>query len=146
MTGPRSIADVIERDVMPRFKTPRVRSRAYLDWIKTLPCAACGQPADDPHHLKCGPEQPTKAVTASDLYAVPLCARCHRPGFPDNVTECGNERDWWVRHDVVDPVGLCLRYMAAYAAVRMKADEMTVARIIMGTLKARPHARVETTA
>ena len=26
-------------------------SRAYLDWIKSLPCIVTGLPCDDPHHL-----------------------------------------------------------------------------------------------
>lgn len=47
--------------------------RAYLDWIRSLPCCAChAPPPSDPHHY--GPRVGRKA---SDYRAVPLCRPCH---------------------------------------------------------------------
>ena len=51
-------------------KADPFRSRAYLDWVKSLPSVVSGRPADDPHHLighgRLG------SVKTSDLWAIPL--------------------------------------------------------------------------
>lgn len=51
-----------------------VRDRAYLDWLKTQPCAACAHPhgCDPSHHGRHG-----VGTKPSDLGAIPLCRRCH---------------------------------------------------------------------
>ncbi|EFD7796149.1 DUF968 domain-containing protein, partial [Escherichia coli] len=36
---------------MRRPKRRRWVNEKYTSWVKTQPCACCGQPADDPHHL-----------------------------------------------------------------------------------------------
>ena len=59
---------------MIRKRNPE-RSRKYLDWVKTLDCAVCLQPADDPHHgqdIGLG-----GGLKPSDFFTVPLCRRCH---------------------------------------------------------------------
>lgn len=59
---------------MQKIKT--YRNRAYLDWIKTLPCCHCGMPADDPHYIKIKGVG-GGALTASDFTAMPLCREHH---------------------------------------------------------------------
>lgn len=54
----------------------RIESRKYLDWVKTLPCVASGQPADDPHHpvsvgFKGG------ASKVPDYWCIPLTRQQH---------------------------------------------------------------------
>ena len=62
-----------------------VRNPAYLQWIRTLPCAVCrvtrGVEAahTGPHGL---------GQKSSDLSAIPLCARHHRTG-PDSYHKLG---------------------------------------------------------
>ena len=36
---------------MKRPKRRRWVNEKYMRWVKTQPCACCGKPADDPHHL-----------------------------------------------------------------------------------------------
>ena len=55
-------------------KIKAYRNRAYLDYVKTLPCCHCGQPADDPHHIK-GLNYGT--MKAPDLAVMPLCREDH---------------------------------------------------------------------
>jgi hypothetical protein len=56
--------------------TPKTaRSWRYLAWIRTLPCACCGQdPAGEAAHT--GSDGGT-SLKASDYSAVPLCSHCH---------------------------------------------------------------------
>lgn len=94
-------------EVTPNFKQPRVRSKAHLARIKTLPCSipGCkGQPVD-PHHLKIGPEG-GGTVVASDIWAVPLGRWCHHDAAaPDGVHRTGKEAEWWAKHNL-DPIAL----------------------------------------
>ena len=52
-----------------------VRSRAYLAWIRSLPCLAC-QTIRNVEAAHVGPH--AMAQKASDLSTVPLCAAHHR--------------------------------------------------------------------
>lgn len=59
--------------------------RRYLEWLKTRPCARCQSPGVEIAHVKgavsakTGLELPRRHNEAI-LYAVPLCAYCHRTG------------------------------------------------------------------
>lgn len=48
------------------------RDSAYLDYIRSLPCAICGQDAE-PHHVEGG----GVALKGSDYLTVPLCRKHH---------------------------------------------------------------------
>ncbi len=55
--------------------TGRIQLPAYLDWIRTLPCASCGAPPpSDPSHVDSFKGQGTKSP---DPFAIPECRRCH---------------------------------------------------------------------
>jgi hypothetical protein len=62
---------------LKRGQLSRMESRAYMDWVKTLPCACgCGVPADDPHHpydVGFG----GGATKVPDYWCIPLARRCH---------------------------------------------------------------------
>lgn len=64
--------------------TGRIELRAYLDWLKTLPCDTCGAVApSDPSHVNSFKGQGTKSP---DPFAIPECRACHEsyergPGF-----------------------------------------------------------------
>lgn len=76
--------------VQPKPETPR--SEAFLDLVRSKPCAACGKRAPDEviqaHHFTTG----GMSLKGSDLYCAPLCLPCHgydvregnRRCFPDH--------------------------------------------------------------
>ena len=68
---------------IPR-KSPRralsgpVRSWRYRQWIRSLPCAACGlEPAGEAAHT--GSDGGT-GIKSNDWSCIPLCSNCHRFG------------------------------------------------------------------
>jgi hypothetical protein len=59
-------------------KDARWRSDAYLTWVRQRPCAFCGQPAGDAHHvIGLGWGLSGMGLTAPDSYAMPLCRHHH---------------------------------------------------------------------
>ncbi|WP_241166585.1 DUF968 domain-containing protein [Escherichia coli] len=56
----------------------------YTRWVKTQPCACCGMPADDPHHL-IGHGQGGMGTKAHDLFVLPLCRKHHDELHTDTV-------------------------------------------------------------
>ncbi|WP_433961879.1 DUF968 domain-containing protein, partial [Escherichia coli] len=48
----------------------------YTRWVKTQPCACCGKPADDPHHL-IGHGQGGMGTKSHDIFTLPLCREHH---------------------------------------------------------------------
>lgn len=75
-------------------------SKAYLAWVKTLPCAVCGTSHDiDAHHLK-GYNLGGASVKGPDLLSIPLC-RAHHDAFhrdPNQFeTTHGRQADMLVR-------------------------------------------------
>src|ERR1700761_7043524 len=62
---------------MVGLKEPRIRNRAHLGWVSTLPCVWCKCPApSDPAHL---PDKRSSAMSskAPDNFVVSLCRSCH---------------------------------------------------------------------
>ena len=70
------------------MKLPKRRrwvKEKYTRWVKTQPCACCGMPADDPHHL-IGHGQGGMGTKAHDLFVLPLCRKHHNELHTDTVT------------------------------------------------------------
>ncbi|MBN3145344.1 DUF968 domain-containing protein [Pectobacterium brasiliense] len=61
---------------MLRPKLQRMECEKYTRWIKSQPCACCGAPADDPHHV-IGYGLGGMATKTHDLFVIPLCRRHH---------------------------------------------------------------------
>lgn len=61
---------------MLRPKRRRWENAKYTQWVKRQPCCGCGSQADDPHHIT-GNGMGGMATKAHDLFAIPLCRRCH---------------------------------------------------------------------
>ncbi|EFF7671935.1 DUF968 domain-containing protein, partial [Escherichia coli] len=61
---------------MRRPKRRRWVNEKYTRWVKTQPCACCGKPADDPHHL-IGHGQGGMGTKAHDIFTLPLCREHH---------------------------------------------------------------------
>lgn len=66
------------------------RSSAYLKFIRSLPCCACGGrgPSEAAHGKAAG-----MALKGDDFEAMPLCAACHREGRR-SYHRMGNEEAW----------------------------------------------------
>jgi len=53
-------------------KPVRERNEAFLDLVRSEPCAGCGAPPpSDPNHLK------TRGAGGSDYETAPMCRVCH---------------------------------------------------------------------
>ncbi|EIC84704.1 DUF968 domain-containing protein [Serratia sp. M24T3] len=61
---------------MLRPKRRRWENAKYTQWVKHQACCGCGGQADDPHHIT-GNGLGGMATKAHDLFAIPLCRRCH---------------------------------------------------------------------
>ena len=61
---------------MLRPKRRRWVNEKYTRWVKTQPCACCGKPADDPHHL-IGHGQGGMGTKSHDIFTLPLCREHH---------------------------------------------------------------------
>lgn len=66
----------------PQPKNPPGRSEAYLDYIRSLPCIVCRNPAE-PHHTESG----GVGLKGSDFSCVPLCRKHHRELHDMTVSE-----------------------------------------------------------
>ncbi|WP_373415417.1 DUF968 domain-containing protein, partial [Escherichia coli] len=69
---------------MLRPKRRRWVNEKYTRWVKTQPCACCGKPADDAHHL-IGHGQGGMGTKAHDLFVLPLCRKHHDELHADTV-------------------------------------------------------------
>lgn len=67
---------VAPQTLFARPKRIRWENPKFLAWVKSQPCACCGQPADDPHHL-IGWGQGGMATKAHDAFTIPLCRKHH---------------------------------------------------------------------
>ena len=60
------------------YTVKRYRNKAYINWIKTLPCSICRvEPCGDAHHLKGIGGMSGAGLTAPDWAAMPLCREHH---------------------------------------------------------------------
>lgn len=103
----------IAKSLPPRRYEPkpgRLRSRAHLDWLKTLPCLACGKlPPCDPAHLRFNHAEPLHKGAVGrrppDDKAVPLCRKCHTAEDDGKVTFWGR----CMARGISDPVAVAER-------------------------------------
>ena len=54
-----------------------VRSRPYLNYVKSLECCGCGVKADEAHHIISAGLGGGMGTKASDLLVMPVCRGCH---------------------------------------------------------------------
>ncbi|MBB1199625.1 DUF968 domain-containing protein [Enterobacteriaceae bacterium 89] len=76
---PEAPATFFKRPKHARWEKPN-----YLRWVKSQPCACCGQPADDAHHL-IGWGQGGVGTKAHDSLTIPLCRKHHTELHNDPV-------------------------------------------------------------
>lgn len=78
------------------IKQKSYRSKKYLKWVKTLPCANCQSPADDAHHLIGVGHMGGMGTKAPDNTAIPLCRGCHTM-IHHTPTLWGMQWEWLAR-------------------------------------------------
>jgi hypothetical protein len=107
-----------------RQRQPRVKDEKYLTFIRSLPCALCGQPAIAAHVRFACPiadkRETGKGEKPDDRWALPLCPRHH-----DMQHDTG-ERHFWFLDLHEDPIRLCLSLYVAY----LRNDREQAERIV----------------
>jgi DNA recombination protein Rad52 len=94
----------------PTLATPkdrRLRSKDHLAFVARQPCLVCGRRPAHAHHLRFAQPR-AMGLKVSDEYTVPLCA-----GHHDAVHKTGDERAWWARHGIIEPLKFAERLWAA---------------------------------
>ena len=88
-------------------KEKRIRDKAHLAFVANEPCLLCGRRPAQAHHLRFA--QPRAlGLKVSDEFTVPLCN-----GHHDSLHKTGDERAWWARHGILDPLQIANRLWAA---------------------------------
>jgi len=101
-------------------RNPREKDSAYLNWIRTLPCVACGKSApSQAAHIRSGYPEPGWRPTGmaekpSDWRTAPLCRDCHLDG--PKAQHRHNERSWWAGLGIYPP-DLCAKLRSEYGDV-----------------------------
>jgi DNA recombination protein Rad52 len=88
-------------------KETRVRDRDHLAFVGRQPCLVCGRRPAHAHHLKFAQPR-SMSLKVSDEYTVPLCN-----GHHDALHKSGDERAWWARHGIIEPLKFAARLWAA---------------------------------
>jgi DNA recombination protein Rad52 len=88
-------------------KEARLRSKAHLAFVARQPCAVCGRQPAHAHHLRFAQPR-AMGLKVSDEFTVPLCALHH-----DALHRTGDERAWWARHGIPDPLQIAAKLWAA---------------------------------
>lgn len=88
-------------------KETRVRDRDHLGFVANQPCLVCGRRPAQAHHLKFAQPR-AMSLKVSDEYTVPLCN-----GHHDALHKSGDERAWWARHGIIEPLKFAARLWAA---------------------------------
>lgn len=73
-------------------KKPPIRSKSHLEFIRSMPCVKCANPASQAAHLRIGSDGGT-GLKPSDSYTLPLCAECH------STQHRTGERSFWKNID-----------------------------------------------
>jgi hypothetical protein len=95
-----------------RQRLPRQENGQHLEFIRSLPCVCCRNNIEtEAAHLRAGHraygKRPTgKQQKPDDMFALPLCGRCHRE------QHSGNEEMFWAKRDI-NPFILALSLYAA---------------------------------
>ena len=117
----RNLYFVVTGKPAPRFprkrhtKRGQARDAAYLDWIRSLPCCACGTKRNiEAAHVGHDGGMRQKC---SDFATAPLCADCHRSG-PYSFHGLNGGARAFAAMNCLDFDALVQRYNHAYCTVK----------------------------
>lgn len=115
-------------------KDRRVRDKTHLDYVRSKPCVICGRTPVHAHHLRFA-QRRAMGLKVSDEFTVPLCSIHH-----DEIHRTGDERAWWARHGIIEPLKLAEKF---WAQSRGQSDPDEHAPIKSAVaMEARPQDRV----
>lgn len=98
-------AEIVTDLAIPKER--RIRNKGHLVFVAGQPCLVCGRKPTHAHHIRFA--QPTAmSMKVSDEFTVPLCNSHH-----DALHRSGDERAWWHRQGIVDPLKFAARLWAA---------------------------------
>jgi DNA recombination protein Rad52 len=100
-------ADGAQRSAFLIPKETRIRDRDHLAFVASQPCLVCGRRPAQAHHLKFAQSR-SLSLKVSDEYTVPLCNVHH-----DQLHRSGDERAWWARNGILEPLKFADRLWAA---------------------------------
>ena len=90
-----------------RQRQPRVKDKAHVEWIRSLPCLITGRHFQiEVAHIRysdgvLGKRETGKGERPDDRWTVPLAGDQHR------AQHATGEREWW-RRQGIDPLPVCL--------------------------------------
>lgn len=114
LAAPASAAEPREaRLAIPKER--RIRDKAHLLFVTRHPCAVCGREPVHAHHLRFAQPR-AMAMKVSDEFTVPLCAIHH-----DELHRSGDERAWWARHGIIEPLKIAAKLWEASQRDERKA-------------------------
>jgi len=115
-------------------KETRIRDRDHLAFVARQPCLVCGRRPAHAHHLKFAQPR-AMSLKVSDEYTVPLCN-----GHHDALHKAGDERAWWARHGIIDP----LKFAARLWSASRNGDRDAVEDLIDAPAKPNPAVALST--
>lgn len=98
-------------------KEKRLRDKDHLAFVASQPCLVCGRNPAQAHHLRFAQPR-AMAMKVSDEFTVPLCNIHH-----DALHRAGDERAWWARHGILDPLQFARRLWTAPNKALANHDE-----------------------
>ena len=93
-------------------KDQRLRDKAHLEFVASQPCLVCGRRPSHAH-----PPPRAMGLKVSDEFTVPLCN-----GHHDELHRTGDERAWWARHGIIEPLKYAARLWAASHSKRREEE------------------------
>ena len=101
---PTSGPDAPGELAFPKEKRP---DTAHLAFVASEPCLVCGRRPAQAHHIRFA--QPRGlGLKVSDEFTVPICN-----GHHGSLHQTGDERAWWARYGILDPLQIANRLWAA---------------------------------
>ncbi len=104
-TGHAAEADAKRPVLIPKEK--RIRDRQHLAFVASQPCLVCGRRPAQAHHVRFAQPR-AMGMKVSDEFTLPLCNTHH-----DALHRTGDERAWWARHGIIDPLKIAARLWEA---------------------------------
>ena len=109
-------------EVQPIVKPVRTRDPGHLDNVRLGGCEVpgCTRRPVSAHHITFA-QPKARGLKVGDQHTIGLCEELHHSAQSnEGVHHTGDERGWYPRHGIPDPLGAAARNYAATLALRSK--------------------------